>query len=153
MKSSNPNTVPSSLRRSDGNWNLALILDKRKIPPKGRQEMANLETLARQTKVTCQVGWEDPPPTVTYLCIVGHNHPDLQKGLKHWGEKGWLRDRWLFLFVCGQEGVPPVSTKELRLEYGVMGVTASVHNIGIDAAVRAVERLLRKLHSGEQEDL
>jgi hypothetical protein len=84
---------------------------------------------------------------------VGHSQPDLKEDFDQWGEKGWLRDRWLFLFVCGQTGAPPFSTKELNFKYGVMGVTASVHNIDFDAAVEAVERLLRKLHSGEQGNL
>lgn len=143
----------NSLRRPDGSWNLALILEQRELSPQQQQRMAHLEALARSTEMPCQFGWENPPPKALYLCVVGHNHPDLEKDLYQWGEKGWLRDRWLFLFVCGQEGVPPFNTNELRFKYGVMGVTASMHNVKVDAAVRAVERLLRKLHSGEQEDL
>lgn len=130
------------LRKPDGSWNLAIILDRRHVSPQSNVHLDRIGSIARQMGVPCQEDWSSPPSNVHALCIIGHNHVELRRDLLDWGRKGWVRGCYLFLLICGRLGETVLTPEQLNEVLHVAGSITFAHQIELTAATLILEQLL-----------
>lgn len=135
-------SVQEPLRHEDGYWNLAIVLDQRGLSAEGQECFQRIRAVARQVGVPCQWDWSPPPSEAHVICIVAHNHVAFRRDLLHWGQEGWLRGRYLILFVCGHSGESALTPKNLTDELGVVGALTFAHQIQPTAVACVLEQLL-----------
>jgi hypothetical protein len=111
------------------------------LPDEDIKYFEAIEAAAKRVGVSCQRDWSLPPPTVSNIFIVAHYRCDLRDDLLKWEEQGFLRGRYLLLYVCGNKGESPLTPAQLN-ELKLVGSATYLHQILLVAVASHLEHLL-----------